>query len=75
MKICEPKRNEDSEQCRMLHNKELSDLCMSHGVGMVKCRRLLAGCLVRIGEPRHVLGILVGKLQEYSVDKGDGVIT
>lgn len=32
MKICEPKRNEDSEQCIMLHNKELSDLCMSHGV-------------------------------------------
>lgn len=44
-------------------------------LGMVKCRRLLAGCVVRTGEPRRVFGILVGKLQEYSVDKVDGVIT
>ena len=57
------KRDEETKECRKLHNEELNDLyCSPNIVRVTKSRRMRwVGHVVRVGERRGVYRDLVGK--------------
>ena len=62
-RIFRPKRGEETEEWRKLHNKELGDLyCSSNIVRVIKSRRIRhTGHVAHMGEGRGVYRVLVRK--------------
>jgi hypothetical protein len=64
-RIFGPKRGEETEEWRQLHNEELSDLyCSPNIVRVINSRRIRrwpTGHVAHMGEGRGVYGVLVGK--------------
>jgi hypothetical protein len=62
-RICGPKRDEVTGECRRLHNEELNDLYSSPNIAQVlKSRRIRwAGHVARMGEEWRVYRVLLGK--------------
>jgi len=62
-KIFEPKRNEETGDCRGPRNKGLHDLyCLTEIIRVIKSRRIKwEGHVARMGERRSAYRILVGK--------------
>jgi hypothetical protein len=62
-RIFGPKRDEETRECRKLHDEELNNLYASpNTLRLIKSRRMKwAGHVARMGETKYVYKILVGK--------------